>query len=444
MRLLNLFNAVISSPRIFIILSLTFVTVVLPFQNTLGADITEITKWIPADGKYADFFGSSVSIRGDYAIVGAPSADTITTINSGAAYIFERSGSTWIEIEPRLLPNDKSHHDAFGSSVSISGDYVIVGKPFDNNLYHYGAAYIFKRSGSTWSQEQKLYADDRSANDFFGTSVWIAGDYAIVGVPFDDDKGSNSGSAYIFERSGSTWSQVAKLVADDGAAGDNFGNSVSISGNYAIVGAHSDDNSMGANAGCVYFFQRSEGSWGNEQKFLDINGDADDAFGWSVAIYGNTAIVGAYKHDDDSGDDIGSATIVKYWNDFWLPSFYLKASDRAASDSFGYSVSISANYVVVGAFNGDGIVDDTGAAYVFQKTSGDDTTPVTVWDQLVKLISSDGAAGDRFGYSVSISGPYAIVGATQDINSAGSVYLYDIFAGAGGMPAVPLLLLFDN
>ena len=237
---------------------------------------------------------------------------------------------------------------------------------------------------------------------------------------------------------------MAKLDADSGAAGDHFGTSVSISGNYAIVGAPSDDNSMGTNAGCVYFYLLSEGSWGDEQKFLDINGDDDDAFGWSVAIYGKMAIVGAYQHDDDSGDDTGSATIIKYWNGAWLPSSYLKASDRAASDSFGYSVSISANDVAISAFNGDGVVDDTGAAYVFHKIAGDDTTPVTEWEQVAKLISSDGAAGDKFGYSVSISGPYVLVGATQDNNSAGSAYLFDIFAGPGGiMPAIPLLLMGD-
>jgi hypothetical protein len=296
----------------------------------------------------------------------------------------------------------------------------------------------------------KLVADDGGASDYFGSSVYIAGNYAIVGAPFDDENDSNSGSAYIFERSEDTgiWSQVKKLVASDGAEGDNFGYSVSISGDYAIVGAPRDDNGLGVDAGSVYFFLRSDGSWGNEQKLVDINGDDNDLFGWSVAIYGNTAIVGGYQHDDDSGDDTGSATIVKYWNNTWLPSCYLKAPDRSALDYFGYSVSISANCVVIGAFGHDSIAADAGAAYVFQKTSEDDTTPVTEWDLLDKLVASDGAAGDKFGVAVSISGPYAIVGATWDINSAGSAYVYDISTGpspphSGNMPAIPLLLLDD-
>jgi hypothetical protein len=409
-----------------------------------------MTKLVPGDGAYNDLFGSSVSIRGDYAIVGAPNDDEGILKNSGCAYIYERSGSTWSE-KPKILAEDRSPNDIFGSSVSISGDYAIVGKPFDDHTgSDYGSVYIFQRIGTTWSKVAKLVADDGGTSDYFGSSVYIAGNYAIVGAPFDDDKGANSGSAYIFERSEDTgaWSQVKKLIASDGAGGDNFGYSVSISGNYAIVGAPRDDNGFGVDAGSVYFFQRSEGVWGNEQKLVDINhGDDNDLFGWSVALYGNTGIVGAYQ-DDDSGDDTGSATIVKYWNNTWLPSYYLTAPDRSASDYFGYSVSISADCVLIGAFGHDSIAADAGAAYVFQKTSEDDSTPVTEWDPLVKLIASDGAAGDKFGGAVSISGPYAIVGAKWDMNSAGSAYVYNIFAGPSppsskAMPAIPLLLLED-
>ena len=186
---------------------------------------------------------------------------------------------------------------------------------------------------------------------------------------------------------------------------------------------------------------RSEGSWGNEQKLVELTGDDDDNFGWSVAIYGKTAVIGAYLHDDDVGDDTGSARIAKYYNNFWFPSYLLQASDRAASDGFGYSVSISATTVIVSAFNGDGAVADSGAAYVFKQTSGDDSSPVSVWKQTAKLIASDGALGDRFGYAASISGPYALVGATQDNNTAGSAYLFDIYAAQALSPAIPGLLL---
>lgn len=444
----NLCKAISNSRQRLIPFTLAIFMVVAVCINASHADLTEIAKLANVDAQAADFFGSAVSVRGNYAIVGAPSDDEMFRNNTGSASVFQLSGSTWALMGDKLVAVDGQPNDTFGSAASISGDYAIIGVPFASypeTLKFYGAAYIYKRVGDVWVRDVRLTASDKGVSDYFGTSVWIAGDYAIVGAPFDDDNGQDSGSAYIFERSteDGSWSQVKKLVASDGAAGDHFGNSVSISGNYAVVGAHSDDNIKGVDAGAVYFFQRSEGVWGDEQELFDLYGDDGDAFGWSVAIYGRMAIVGAYQHDDESGDNTGSAIIVKYWNNFWFRSASLEAPDREAMDYFGYSVSISADTVIIGAFNGNGMVADSGAAYVFRRTSEDDTTYETVWDPLAKLIASDGAAGDKFGYSVSISGPYALIGATQDNNSAGSAYMYDIFSGSGVMPGIQLLLLDD-
>ena len=446
MTIVNSSKMASSSRRIYSILVLTVVAVLIFFIIASHADITEIEKLVPDGGAYADYFGSSVSISGEYAILGAPNADTLYN-NAGAAYIFERSDSSWNEIEPRLVPGDISLNDLFGNSVSIAGDTAIVGKPFDNQTLNIGAAYVFRRVDGTWTQEQKLTASDMASSDYFGTSVSIAADYAIVGAPNNDDNGSNSGAAYIFERNDATWTQVAKLTADDGEAGDLFGTSVSISGNYAIVGAPYDDNFSRTNAGSVYFYRRVEGTWGDEQKLVYPTGGDDDLYGWAVAIYGETAIIGAYGHDDDSGDGTGSAMIAKYWSDSWYPSCYLRASDGAALDGFGFSVSISANYVIVGAFNGDGVVDDSGAAYVFRQIPGDDTPPLSTWEQMTKLIASDGAGYDRFGVSVSISGPDALVGAKWDNNSAGSAYIFDILPDpvpSRVIPAIPAILLLDK
>jgi hypothetical protein len=201
-----------SLKQVFILCILAVVTGVAMFSGSSYADITETAKLVPEDGAYNDLFGSSVSIRGDYAIVGAPNDDEGILKNSGCAYIYERSGSTWSE-KPKILAEDRSHNDIFGSSVSISGDYAIVGKPWDDHTgSDYGSAYIFQRIGTTWSKVAKLVADDGGASDYFGSSVYIAGNYAIVGAPFDDENDSNSGSAYIFERSEDTgiWSQVKK------------------------------------------------------------------------------------------------------------------------------------------------------------------------------------------------------------------------------------------
>lgn len=289
-----------------------------------------------------------------------------------------------------------------------------------------------------WTPSDGAYADN------FGTSVSIRGDYAVIGATGADTPILNSGAAYIFERSESGWTEVAKLVASDGAQSDFFGNAVAISGNHAVVGAYADDNGFGVDAGAVYFYKRSvAGEWGDQEKLVDVYGDDDEAFGWSVAIYGNMAIAGAYKHDDDSGkEDTGSAWVIVRFNNTWVPSKYLLAADRAVDDSFGYAVSISARDIIIGAFAGDGMMTDTGAAYVYHETSG--TLPDTSWEQVAKLVASDGSTGDKFGYSVSISGNYALVGDPQD--STGTAYLFDIFTGpsaAGTNPGIPLLLL-DN
>ncbi|MBA7679911.1 hypothetical protein ES703_88217 [subsurface metagenome] len=172
----------------------------------------------------------------------------------------------------------------------------------DDNGSNSGSAYIFKRDGTSWSEQAKLTASDGAAYDRFGSSVSVSGDYAIVGALLDDDNGTSSGSAYIFRRYGTSWSEQAKLTASDGAASDRFGSSVSVSGDYTIAGAYGDDSSSGS----AYIFERSGTSWSEQAKLLASDGAASDYFGWSVSISGVYAIVGAYL-DDDSGGGSGSA-----------------------------------------------------------------------------------------------------------------------------------------
>jgi len=219
------------------------------------------------------------------------------------------SEAVWLERQ-KLLASDGAANDYFGLSVSISGDLAIVGAYFDDdNGSMSGSVYIFKWDGTAWSQQQKLLAADGAAGDYFGRPVSISGDYAIVGACGDDDKGGDSGSAYIFKWDGTAWSQQQKLLASDGAVGDYFGRSVSISGDLAIVGAHCDDD-KGDNSGSAYIFRRDGTGWVQQQKLLASDGAASNYFGWSVSISGDYAIVGAYG-DDDKGDDSGSAYIFE-------------------------------------------------------------------------------------------------------------------------------------
>ena len=279
------------------------------FQSMVLASVSE-EKITASDGADLDYFGSSVAISGDYAIVSAHEDDDNGS-RSGSAYIFQRSGESWSQQE-KLTASDGADGDRFGSSVAISGDYAIIcASGDDDNGSASGSAYIFHRSGESWSQQEKITASDGAAADSFGYSVAISGDYAIVGARGDDDNGSASGSSYIFQRSGESWGQQEKITASDGAGGDFFGSSVAISGDYAIVGARGDDDNgsaYGSDYGSAYIFHRSEVSWSQQEKLTASDGAYRDYFGSSVAISGDYAIVGA-DGDDDNGLLSGSTYI---------------------------------------------------------------------------------------------------------------------------------------
>ena len=258
-----------------------------------------------SDGAADDYFGASVAISGDYAVVGACWDDDAGS-SSGSAYIFKRDGTAWTE-QAKITASDGVAWDCFGWSVAISGDYAVVGAPRDSDCGS-GSAYIFKRDGTAWAEQAKITASDGAVGDYFGRSVAISGDYAVVGaVGADDDAGSWSGSAYIFKRDGTTWIEQDKINACDGAADDYFGARVAMSGDYAIVGVSGDDDA-GLDSGSAYIFKRDGTAWTEQAKITASDGAADDYFGYSVAISGDYAVAGAHW-DDDAGTNSGSAYI---------------------------------------------------------------------------------------------------------------------------------------
>jgi hypothetical protein len=376
-------------------------------------------KIVPADGAYNQNFGGSVSISGDYAIVGS-SLDDDKGSGSGSAYIFQQSGSTWVHAA-KLTANDETTQDYFGGSVAISGDYAIVGSAFDDDKGSgSGSAYIFQRSGSAWVQVAKLTANDGATEDHFGGSVSISGEYAIVGSSNDGDKGSYAGSAYIFQRSGSAWVQVAKLTANDGATEDHFGESVSISGDYAIVGSMYNDD-LGGGSGSAYIFQRSGSAWVQVAKLTANDGAMGDGFGSSVSISGDQVIVGAVGFDDKTLPYSGSAYIFQRFGSSWIQVAKLTASDGIAGDKFGVSVAISGDYSIVGAYNDDEqSMMDSGSVYIFRRSG-------STWIQTAKLTANGGSAEDLFGSAVAISDSHAIVGAPSRLGThVGAGYLFGI------------------
>ncbi len=332
-------------------------------SNVALAQCEETAEFLPADGAENDNAGNAVSISGDVVVVGVYKDDDGGT-SSGSAYVLRKSGSTWIE-EQKLTASDAASYDFFGSSVVVEGDIAVVGAPNTNHdgVADVGTAYIFRRSGSSWVEEQKLLALDGARLDLFGGSVAISGDTIIVGASNENNNGvgDGMGAAYVFRSIGGTWVQEQKLVADDRALVDYFGTSVAISGDTVIVGAYFNDDN-GSASGSAYIFRRTGSTWVQEQKLLASNGAAADLFGYSVAVYGALAVVGAYQ-DDDNGINFGSAYVFRFNGSTWIEETELYGSDSATNDSFAFSVSVGVDVAVIGAPDHDG----RGAVYVFRK-----------------------------------------------------------------------------
>ncbi|MCH8153406.1 MAG: FG-GAP repeat protein, partial [Planctomycetes bacterium] len=391
----------------------------------------EVAKLLAFDGAADDQFGRSVSISGDVAVVGAWQHD-LNGSNSGSAYIFRFNGLSWVQ-EAKLLASDGAAGHRLGNSVSISGDVVVVGAFGGEGIVAVsGSAYVFQKPPGGWvdmTETAKLTASDGAFQDFFGNSVSISGEVVVVGAVKDDDNGDRSGSAYVFVKPPGGWvdmTQTAKLTASDGALFDEFGISVSISGDVAVVGAYRDDDN-GQDSGSAYVFVQPPGGWvdmSQTAKLTASDGAFDDRFGISVSISGDVIVVGA-QFGDGIVVDSGSAYVFQKPVGGWVnmtQTAKLTASDGAINDEFGRSVSISGDVAVVGAQSDNDNGSFSGSAYVFQKPPGG-------WmnmTETAKLIASDGAASDFFG-SVSISGEVVVVGASRDDDNgenSGSSYVY--------------------
>ena len=314
----------------------------------------KLTALLPTAGEQ---FGCDVSISGDNAIVGAEN-NSYNGPSSGAAYIFQRTNAGWIQQE-MLVPLDGGIGHHFGYAVSISGNYAIIGS-------YSGSAYIFNLEGQSWEQQEKLTPSSPAIGNQFGSAVSISGDYAIVGAPLDNSNGTASGSAYIFKLSGSNWIQQGnKLVAEDGQTGDEFGGSVCLKGDYAIVGAIGNDD-KGEDSGAAYIFKNNDNVWSQQYKLVPEDGAGGDHFGNSVSIDGDYAVVGAHL-DADEGTESGSVYIFKQEGQDWEQQAKLTAPLGNPYDHFGQGVSIDGSYVIVGAPWNDVNGDNAGCVHIFKR-----------------------------------------------------------------------------
>ncbi|MEL6611940.1 MAG: T9SS type A sorting domain-containing protein [Bacteroidota bacterium] len=382
----------------------------LLWTSTALAQITE-TKLVSGEGI---LFGQAVAVAGDRAVVGGG------LLEGNAAYSYRRIGDAWVE-QGMLVPADGTDAEGFGSSVAMTEAYAIVGAPlFDHGgATNGGASYLFERDGDSWAEQTRVAPSDVDGQDDSGTSVAVSGDYAIVGAPKHNGIGFDSGAAYIFERVGESWIQQAKLVASDEAANDEFGIAVSISGDYAIVGAWRDDDTA-AGSGSAYVFKRTDDVWIEQTKLTVSDGGAGASFGFAVGLSGDYALVGSTLADGGAALT-GAAYVFKRDGDDWVLQDKLAAEDGVPSDFFGVSVAIDDEFAVIGSFNADGSSPGTGAAYVFNRQG-------STWTQIAKLAASDGGAVDLFGGAVAISDDCALVGAEGSNTARGAAYAYCGFA----------------
>jgi FG-GAP repeat len=373
----------------------------LQYAVTAALPTPANTELTDSDGVPEDHFGLSIALSGTTALIGAIGSND----GKGAVYAFTFNGSTWVQ-QQELTASDGAVTDDFGWSVALSGTTALVGAPHFDGDSAPGAAYVFTFNGSLWVQQQKLTPSDAATDAYFGLAVALSGTTALVGEPYHT-AGLNSlqGAAYVFTLNGDTWVQQKELTASDGAAYDAFGQSVALSGNTALIGAYG--HTVGSNnaQGAAYVFTRNGTTWSQQPELTTSDGATEDLFGWSVALSDTTALIGAYGKTFGSNGAQGAAYVFTLNGSTWDQQQELTASDGAADDYFGYSVALSGTTALIGAtsFMFD-FESRQGAAYVF-------TFSGSTWGHQQKLTASDGAAGDDFGAAVALSGTTALVGA---------------------------------
>ncbi len=415
-------------------------------ETAYSVDFLEIKKMMAGDAQAGDLFGYSVSVSGDYAIVGAYLEDSPNS-DAGAAYIFYKNQgglNNWGEVI-KLTASDAQANDYFGRSVSISGNYALVGADGEDQYGNLaGAAYMFAKDqggSNNWGEVKKLTAFYPLFEDYFGRSVSVSGNYAIVGSPNKDLGDLYAGAAHIYYKDqGGTdnWGGVQYIYQSDPIDFDYFGESVSISGNYAVVGAYGEESGNYNESGSAYIFYKDQGgtdNWGQFKKLTANIPNDYDYFGRSVSISGDYILVGA--NGEDTGGSSAGAGYIFYKDQGgsgnWGQAKKLTAGDAQASDNFGRSVSIAGDYAILGADGEDAGGSSAGAGYIFYKNQGGSGN----WGEFKKLTAGDDSAADSLGKSVSISGDYAFLGANGEDaggSSAGAAYMFQKFLNIPTLP----------
>lgn len=367
-----------------------------------------------------EYYGSSVSISGQFAIVGNPGDNNyVSGASKGAAHIYRYQGGKWVLM--KKITDETILASSLGSAVSISGNYAVVGAPTSLYPYASGFANVYFFDGSNWVFMQKLFDPTGVNGDSFGASVQISGNLIIIGAP-EDDNGAvvNQGSASIYQLTGNSWTLMQKILDATGATSDFFGSSVSISGNFAVVGAPSDDNGTYSDQGSSSVYRLSGSVWYLTNKFTNLTARAGVRWGRSVALSNNTLVIGAPGNIVGGNILQGSITIFEFNGSNWIYGGVITDPDGAAYDGLGATACISGDYVIVGAPGAlVGGNSEQGKVTVFIKIG------FATLQKVITILDPGGTSGNYFGSDVSVdaANKWFIIGASGANADKGKVVL---------------------
>lgn len=381
---------------------------------------------LSSDLEMLDSLGFSVSSSGNTAVVGAPGADANGQSDAGAAYVFVRAPFGWIQ-QAKLVAADGTANDAFGNSVAIDGDRLAVGalRASVGGVALAGAVYVYERTGSTWTQTDKLVGIGADAGEGVGWSLALQGDVLVAGAVDDHHLGGqfNGGAAYVFVRGTSGWTQEQRVVAGDGEAFDYFGHAVALDGDRLVVGAYSDNHPGRANGGSVYSYARASGVWSLLQKVVPADNGDNDEFGWSVALQGSTLAVGAVSATVNGAFSAGAAYVFEHGSGGFSQTQKVVAATPGQYERMGSAVALDGELLIVGQSSGENAaVPYAGSVLVLQRDGGGFSTAFDLRTTVVEQ-------GSDFGFAVALEDGLALVGAPGDDTAgfgqnSGSVYAY--------------------
>lgn len=397
-------------------------------QFAPGIRPCKLVELIAFDAEASAEFGVSSAVSGMVAVVGARSASCDIGSRCGAAYAYRWDGSEWI-FEDKLQASDRAELDFFASALSARGDVILSGSSFadiDGNA-DAGAAYVYRHDGTQWNQEQKLVAGDPDAGDRFGSSVALGDNFALLGAKNDGNTGSSDGpgAVYVVTFDGTDWLESQKLVASNPASFAEFGSSVSVSGQVAVVGSPATSCGAGLECGTAYVFRFDGKSWNEEQRLEPADRAEADNFSFSVSVSGDVIMVGSPFSGCDAGGACGAVYVFEWSGSTWEQVARVSAWDAAALDFFGTSLSLNDQTALIGAYSNDcNAGNNCGSAYVMRRN------PSGEWFLDAKLFEQDLAAIDQFGWSVALDGSLGIVGArlrdSLSLENSGAAYAYGI------------------